>query len=86
MRRLGSPTIRAIRTRNGWVALEGSHRLAAAAALNKVVYIRPMDPDDVIYDHDFAGRIGQPLTAQQMVNLIRRWGFNSYEWVWAQYE
>ena len=52
MRRLGAPTIRVVADGDRYIALEGSHRLAAAKALDITVTIRVMDMDDDIIDHD----------------------------------
>jgi hypothetical protein len=47
MAALGSPTIRAIATANGWMALEGVHRLAAAAKLGRPINIAPVEGDTI---------------------------------------
>lgn len=48
MRKLGAPTIMAVWVEcyDGWVALEGCHRLRAAAALRLTPIISPVDYDD----------------------------------------
>lgn len=45
MRRLGAPTVRVVDCGDYYMALEGSHRLAAARALG-------IEPELVIYDQD----------------------------------
>ncbi len=52
MRRLGAPHIRAIRDDECWIALEGSHRIAAASALGLPVHIVAMRPTDPVWNHD----------------------------------
>jgi hypothetical protein len=44
MKRRGSPRIRAIRHNRSWVALEGSHRVSAAAKLGIPITIVEMKP------------------------------------------
>jgi hypothetical protein len=51
MRALGSPEIRALWIGDAWVALEGSHRVAAAAELGVPVVVVPVSEDDEI-EHD----------------------------------
>lgn len=57
MRSLGMPTIRACWAGDHWEAIEGSHRLAAAAALNLPVTIVEVRYDDTIEagSHDYNG-------------------------------
>ncbi len=52
MRTLGAPRIRAWWNGDAWIALEGSHRLAAAHTLGLTPKIEAMDEDDEI-EHDF---------------------------------
>lgn len=49
----GAPTIRAWWDGQAWIALEGSHRLAAAHALRLTPVLVAMQLDDVLDDHDF---------------------------------
>jgi hypothetical protein len=51
MRTLGAPTIRAVWTGDYWLAIEGSHRLAAAHALGLTPEIDEIATTDEI-DHD----------------------------------
>jgi hypothetical protein len=46
MRTLGSPVIRAVETSYGWAAIEGCHRIRAAAALGVPVRIVPVEYSD----------------------------------------
>jgi len=48
MRVLGAPVIRAVETCYGLVAIEGSHRLAAAAELGLSPEIIVIDEDDIV--------------------------------------
>ena len=48
MRRLGSPTIRMYDSGKYFIAIEGSHRVAAAAILGVPVIVQRLEPDDVI--------------------------------------
>lgn len=48
MRSLGAPTLRAVETAWGLVAIEGSHRLAAAEKLGLTPEIFTIDPDDQV--------------------------------------
>ncbi len=52
MTRLGPPEIRAWWDGEKWIALEGSHRLAAAEALGMTPEIEPMSLDEEML-HDF---------------------------------
>lgn len=52
MRTLGSPKIRALWCGDHYRAIEGSHRVAAAAALGVAVEIVEVEMDDVIENHD----------------------------------
>lgn len=45
MEHSGPPTIRCVRWKDGWYALEGSHRLAAAYQLGLPVLVVEMEPD-----------------------------------------
>lgn len=48
MRTLGAPTLRAVETAHGLVAIEGSHRLAAAEHLGLVPAIVIIEADEVV--------------------------------------
>lgn len=48
MRSLGSPVIRAISSPYGWLAIEGSHRLAAAQELGLPVRIKDVGGQQVL--------------------------------------
>lgn len=50
MAELGSPTIRAVETADGWMALEGVHRLAAAAEAGTAIVISPVTADTIDLD------------------------------------
>ena len=54
METMGSPTIRAKWAGDCYYAIEGSHRVAAAAKLGIPVIIVEVDNDDEISNHDFS--------------------------------
>jgi hypothetical protein len=64
MGQLGAPTIRAYWAGDHWLALEGSHRLAAAYGSGLTPIVIEMNEDDEI-DHDFVDvrgrRVGDVL-------------------------
>ena len=49
---LGSPKVRAVWCGDHYRAIEGSHRVAAAAELGHTVEVIDVDLEDVIADHD----------------------------------
>lgn len=53
MKKIGTPTIRAYYTGELYVAIEGSHRLAACSELGITPNIIEIYEDTVIDDHDF---------------------------------
>lgn len=60
MRTLGAPAIRAVETCHGLVAIEGSHRLAAAALLCLKPHVEILAEDDIVEGaslNDIAGDI-----------------------------
>lgn len=76
MTTLGSPTIRAFWNGDAWLAIEGSHRIAAAAALGLPVIIDEVDEDDAAEGHDI-----QDLAADCTVGEILAYG----DWTAAAY-
>jgi hypothetical protein len=62
MEKLGPPTIRAFFNGEIWLAVEGSHRIAAAAELGIPVEIDPMKWDDEI-THDMEDVSEQTVSA-----------------------
>lgn len=64
----GAPTIRAWWDGEKWIALEGSHRLAAAHALDLTPDIEAMDLDETM-DHDFQD-IEPNATVQVLVDYL----------------
>jgi hypothetical protein len=67
----GRPNIRAWWDGEKWIALEGSHRLAAAAELGIVPTIEPMNLSDEI-DHDFDDCVGK--TVRDVLEYFSRLG------------
>lgn len=61
MRVLGPPTIRAWWDGEKWIALEGSHRLAAASQLRMTPEIEELDLGDEI-DHDFSDVLSRSVS------------------------
>lgn len=55
MEKLGSPTIKVIDGGDYYLALEGSHRLAAAQRLNKMPELDVLNLDDSFVGHDIEG-------------------------------
>jgi len=54
MLKRGPPQIRAMYNGcDAWLAIEGSHRIAAAEELGLNIIILEVKPDEVISDHDF---------------------------------
>lgn len=69
MQQMGSPVIRALWIGDAWLAIEGSHRVAAAQELGVPVEIIELDPDDVINDHDLED-CPESATAQELADYI----------------
>jgi hypothetical protein len=62
MREMGAPEIRAFWTGELWLALEGSHRLAAAAALGLTPTLIEMDEaDEMVCDIDMPDEDGYSM-------------------------
>jgi len=68
MRKKGPPTVRAYWNGREWEAIEGAHRLAAAADLGLPVRIKPVKLDDV-----FSGLIGDPKRSEVSVADALEW-------------
>jgi hypothetical protein len=78
MRRRGSPRIRAVRTKKGWVALEGSHRVTAAQKLGIPIILIEKKPDDRM-THDIWTGYGRPelpirATVARILEEFEYWG------------
>lgn len=57
---LGAPTIRVFNTGDSYIALEGSHRLAAAEALELTpVFVELSEDDEMVSDLDVCGEDGR---------------------------
>jgi hypothetical protein len=72
MRKLGAPTLRAVRTADGWFAFEGSHRVTAAAELGCGIQLIEIGPDELVVDHqivDHEQRDCAPLTGRQIAEM-----------------
>ncbi len=78
MRPRGSPTVLAVRALDGWCALEGSHRVTAAAKLGLPITFVEVHPDTLIEGHD-AGDMGpngwtahdRPVTARSLCTWMQ---------------
>jgi hypothetical protein len=68
MLRLGAPTIRCVEDGNGLWAVEGTHRLAAAAALGLTPVVEILDGDDEteIQHLDLDGLDDQTMTLAEV--------------------
>jgi len=66
----GSPEIRAVWLGDVWVALEGSHRLAACDCLGVNPRIIECDLDDDITDHDFFDDLPDVVKASAIVDYV----------------
>jgi hypothetical protein len=67
----GAPTIRAWWDGEKWIALEGSHRLAAAHMLGLTPDIVARGLDDVLDDHDFQD-VEQNATVQTLLAYLAK--------------
>lgn len=77
MKRLGPPKIRALWAEDCWIAIEGSHRVAAAQKLGLPVTILEMDADDEISNHDLEG-LPRHATVFEMADYVGETGFAAY--------
>lgn len=70
MRGLGSPRVRAVaHPGGGWMALEGSHRLAAAVSLGKPVQLIPVGLDERLQE----GEIWDSVTLEPLLMPAREY-------------
>jgi len=69
MKRLGAPTIRVVDLGDGYQAIEGSHRLAAAKELGLIVFIVKVNGKRV--RHDFQG-LPARCRAEVIVDYVAR--------------
>jgi len=70
MEKLGEPTIRAIETCHGLIAIEGCHRLEAADRLGMDVEILVIEEDYEIKDHGFQDFEGKIMTGAEIIDYI----------------
>jgi len=68
MRIMGAPTIRAVNCGDYYLAIEGSHRIAAAKALGLTPIIDCVKESDVI-SHDFQD-LESPCEVAEICNLL----------------
>lgn len=83
---LGVPSIRAVwlpcgdwtpDEKGSWIAIEGSHRIAAAEELDMPIRIVPVEPSEIVY-HDIQD-VESPCTAGEIVeHLISYYIVTSY--------
>lgn len=69
MREMGAPKIRALWCGDHWRAIEGSHRIAAAAQLGLVPEIVEVAEGDEIADHDI-GDLPEVATVAEIVEYM----------------
>lgn len=70
MKKMGAPEIRYAETALGALALEGCHRLEAAARLEIDPEFIEMDLEDVIEDHGLQDHEGEVMTVAQIVEVV----------------
>jgi hypothetical protein len=69
MQTLGAPQIRAYYNGDCWLAIEGSHRLAAAHELGLEPEIIEVEDDAVISDHDYED-LDTPCTVADIIEYL----------------